>query len=160
MATRKPLVLLDNLKTGELPVGDDLGLGSTQKTANFTSAAIAGAPVYVDGAGSVDLANGAASGSSKVVGLADAAAAGGGAPSTYQYSGPLTLTTGEWDAVAGTTGGLTAGLCYFLSDATPGRLLEEGSTSGITTGDSVVNVGYAVSATELMLEIEKPILRS
>lgn len=39
-----------------------------------------------------------------------------------QYGGAVELTTGEWDAIAGTTGGLTAGETYYVSDTTAGEI--------------------------------------
>lgn len=158
MAQRKPLVLDDSLKMQELQVGDFIDSGGNKITATFTSLTVIGEAVYADGNDTVDLAQANAAGTSKAVGLAcgGVAALGSG---EYLFAGPATLTIGEWDAIAGTTGGLTADLCYFLSDAAPGNILEEGSTGGIVAGDSVVILGYGISTTTMLVNIEKPILR-
>jgi hypothetical protein len=68
--------------------------------------------------------------------------------------GVLTATTAQWDAVAGTTGGLTPGTVYFLGAATAGTLT---STAPSTTGQFVVRVGRAISSTKLDLMIMAPI---
>lgn len=158
MAARKPLVLDAALKIQELQAGDFIDVGGSEITATFTSITIAGAPVYADGNDTVDLAQASSAGTSQAVGLASTAVAAAAA-GEYIHQGPVSLTTGEWDAVAGTTGGLTVDNCYFLSDATAGVILEEGSTSGLAAGDSVVLLGYAISTLTLLLNIEKPILR-
>jgi len=157
MAIKIPLVLDADLKVQQLQTGDSIDVGADQVTATFTSTAIAGAPVYSDGNDTVDLGQANAAGTSLVVGLAKApvtAAASG----DYVHDGPLDLLTGEWDALCGTTGGLTAGLCYFLSDATAGRLLEQGSTAGITAGDTRVLCGRALSTTTMLVSISEPTL--
>jgi hypothetical protein len=41
---------------------------------------------------------------------------------TVVFSGPIVLSTAQWDAVAGTTGGLTAGTKYYLSSSSAGTL--------------------------------------
>ena len=51
----------------------------------------------------------------------------GGSPTSLglllaKSSGKITLATGLWDAIAGTTGGLTAGQYYLLSNTTAGNL--------------------------------------
>jgi hypothetical protein len=66
-----------------------------------------------------------------------------------QYADVLELTAAEWDAVAGTAGGLTPGAPYYLSD-TPGQI----------TGVSPVvkaPIGTAISATELLIQITFPL---
>ncbi len=61
----------------------------------------------------------------------------------------LTLTTAEWDAAGPTTGGLTIGLKYYLSDAAPGQLLE--TTPPASVGDTLLLVGIGLSATEMLV---------
>ena len=63
----------------------------------------------------------------------------------------LVLTTGEWDAVVGTSGGLDSGKKYYLSDVV-GRLLE---TSGpASAGDTLVVVGNGLSSTQLLVSMD------
>lgn len=64
--------------------------------------------------------------------------------------GPLELTAAEWDAAAGTTGGLTAGTEYYVS-GTVGVIT---ATRPATTGDNITSVGIALSATVLDVNIK------
>jgi len=138
----------------ELPLADDLPIDADKLSRTFTSTVIPGEPVYVDGAGSVDEAQANAIGTSDVLGIAPA---GVTAAATGQVvtDGVVTLTTVQWDAVAGTTGGLTAGAKYFLDPATAGRL-EEGSSA--TATEYVVEIGEALSTTEMHVRPRRRVL--
>lgn len=68
----------------------------------------------------------------------------------FQYGGLVTLSTADWDAVAGTTGGLARGSFYYVSAATPGHLT---STKPSSEGTEAVRVGVALSAKTLLLGI-------
>jgi hypothetical protein len=70
-------------------------------------------------------------------------------------AGILVATTIQWDAVAGTTGGLVFGTRYFLDPATVGKMT---ATPPATTGQCNVLIGIALSTTELELQIASPIL--
>lgn len=115
------------------------------------STMIPGCPVYALAAATgVDRAD--ANGTAPipyVIGLATASAAADAAV-IVQKVGLLTLTTAQWDAAAGTTGGLTAGKEYYLS-GTVGVLT---STVPATTGDHIVTVGIALSTTVLDINIK------
>lgn len=157
MAVVKPLIE----KNGEVEVlqpGDTIDTGGLTFTKTFTNNAVIGQVVYADGNTSVDLAQANADLTSKVVGLAVAGvtAAASGA---VQYGGVITATTVEWDAVCGTTGGLTANTKYYLSDTAAGNMLEAGNLGGITQGEYVVEIGRALSTTELLIEPKRRILR-
>jgi hypothetical protein len=69
------------------------------------------------------------------------------AAGSIQCNGEVTLTTAQWDAIAGTTGGLTAGTVYYAS-ATAGALT---STLPAATGNFDTTVGIALSSTTLLL---------
>jgi hypothetical protein len=69
------------------------------------------------------------------------------------YAGPLKLTAAEWDAVAGTTGGLTEGTPYYLSAATAGHITDTKPLSP----NLVVPIGYGLSAEEIFLSDSFPI---
>src|SRR5690554_5822538 len=118
MAQRRPLVMIDGYRQ-ELPVGDTLVGASPAHTIAMTngnaSSIVRGAPVYVSGAGEVDLAQANADGTSRVLGLVANATVAASGSATIQTDGVLTGSTAEWDAVAGTTDGLTAGAQYILS---------------------------------------------
>jgi hypothetical protein len=71
-----------------------------------------------------------------------------------QTDGVLTATTGQWDAVAGTTGGLSAVTVYYLSKATAGLMV---STAPTTAGEFCVRLGVALSTTEFSIKVAPPI---
>lgn len=124
--------------------------------ATFTTTAIAGAPVYVDGADSVDLARANATATSAVLGLARAAVTATNSGDVIT-DGVVTLTTAEWDALAGTTGGLTPQARLYLNVGTAGRLTE---TIPTAPGEYVVEVGKALSPTKLHVRVRRRILHS
>lgn len=94
-----------------------------------------------------------AAGTSEVAGVVISASAED-EPGFARYSGPVTLTEDEWDAVAGTTGGLTPGARYYLSAATAGKLT---ATPPSTEGQFVSPVGVAMSSTTLLVQPALPI---
>ena len=157
MATRVPIVEVSG-ELQRLQPGDDIATGASTFTKTYTSTAVPGQIVYADGNTSVDLAQANADATSKIVGIAPSgvtAAASG----PVQYAGPVTLTTTEWDAVASTTGGLTANTKYYLSDTTAGMMLAAGSLTGITQGEYLVEIGRALSTTEFLFSPQRRILR-
>lgn len=155
MAVRKPLVQVAG-QVQQLQAGDSIEHPDLYTRVNNNAGAIIiGQPVYVDGAGSVDLAQADALATAEVLGLvADvsiAAAASGG----IATDGKLTATTGQWDVVTGETGGLTPGAKYFLDAATPGMLTQ---TAPQTDGEVIAPVIKALSTTEAEINIEHTIL--
>jgi len=153
MAIRRPLVIITG-ELQELPVADSMPSTSDELIREFTATVIAGAPVYVDGPGSVDLARANAGATSDVLGLAFAAVTAA-QPGAVVLDGVISLTTGEWDAVAGTTGGLADGQKYYLSQAVAGRIV---STPVTGAGNYVVELGIGLSTTEMNLSIRRRIL--
>lgn len=87
-----------------------------------------------------------------VVGLLQTDVAAG-ADGAVQTDGPIVGTTAQWDAVAGTSGGLAAGTNYYLSAATAGRIT---STPPSSPGQQLVLIGFAMSSTQLRLMIMPP----
>ncbi len=88
-------------------------------------------------------------------GLGLAATAGVvGSRALIQYAGPLTLTTAQWDAITGGSGGLTRGVPYYLSPATAGRLT---TTKTVVSNQFVVPIGIALSATDLLIQTGSPV---
>lgn len=83
--------------------------------------------------------------------IADAASS---SPVTLQFSGPLTLTTVQWDARTGGSGGLAAGFWYYLSASTPGGLTTTAPSAG---GEFVTAVGFAEDATTLIINPSAPV---
>jgi len=155
MAIQKPLVIVGG-QIQQIPAGDTLSAASTEVdvigavNANVSPIVI-GTPVYVSSAGSVDKASAAASGTKKVFGLVKDASIAASASGLIQLDGVLVATTGQWDAVAGTTGGLVANTIYYLS-ATAGLLT---ATPPAASGNYVAQVGLALSATEFELDTDR-----
>jgi hypothetical protein len=161
MALKSPLVIGSDGLLQQLQAGDTIATaGSTYTSRAVTNAEgalaiVIGAPVYASAADAVKNAQANAKATAKLAGLGldpTIAAAGTGNIIT---SGILVATTAQWDAVAGTTGGLVAGTYYFLSPTTAGKLT---STPPTTVGQVNVLVGIALSTTELELELTAPIL--
>jgi len=160
MALRKPLVLVDG-QTQRLQAGDTLDITSVgggdvvSQTNDEASPIVICAPVYNDANDGVKKAKADASGTKDVIGLVADASIANGVAGSIQVNGILSATTGQWDAVFGTTGGLTKGTRYYLSAGTAGL----GTVSAPnTTGQYVVELGLALSTTELMIQIKSPIL--
>lgn len=115
------------------------------------AAVTVGVPVYMlanaAGATSAD-ANGTAP-ARNVMGIVKVGRDATGGNLTVRQRGRLTLTTAEWDAVTGETGGLTPFVEYYLS----GTVAKITKTVPATTGDNVVVVGIAESATVMNISI-------
>lgn len=139
---------------GNLQPGDNVGVVS--ETGQFSRIAaatlVAGNPVYASTSTQVTKGQGNALATSKIAGLAivgiTSAASG-----LIQANGVVVLTTTQWDAVTGQTGGLTTGATYFLSLTTAGSI-----TTSVpnTTGQYSVILGRAISTTDFELDIDLP----
>lgn len=155
MAAQRPLVIISG-QIQQLPTGDTLSAASAEVDVVTLTAAVTvvkGCPAYISAAGAFNKANAAAAGTAKVIGFA-AAGISSAASGSIQTDGILTCTTGEWDAVAGTTGGLAAGTEYYLA-ATAGLI---SSTAPSGSGNYVVKVGTAISTTDLEISIGDSVL--
>ena len=160
MALKKPLVLGANGLPQQLQSADTLDVPTSKANVvtqvNGEAASIViGAPVYQFAAGSVKKAQANAAGTADLLGLVYDATISNGASGSICTDGVLSATTGQWDAVAGTTGGLIFGTRYFLSPTTAGLLT---STPPTTVGQLVVFIGTALSTTDLQVSIEPEIL--
>lgn len=119
MAIKKPLVLTAG-EIEQLQAGDTLDIDTSSNNISLLNSSggafIPGQVVYSSAAGAIDKADADGDATSKVIGLAKAAIpdASSGLVVT---DGAMSLTTAEWDAIAGTTGGLAFGTIYYLSDA-------------------------------------------
>lgn len=159
MALRKPLVLnagtVQQLQSADtLDAVQSGGDAIVQTNANAGSIVI-GAPVYSSANNSVDKAQANAAGTSRVLGLVRDTSIGAAATGAIQTNGVLTATTGQWDAVFGTTGGLTVNTRYYLSATTAGLGT---ATAPTTTGQYVTLLGTALSTTDFNVNIEPTIL--
>ncbi len=70
-----------------------------------------------------------------------------------QFHGVLHLTTAQWDAVTGDSGGLTPNAQYFLSASPEGRLTKIAPSAG---GTFAIQVGVGLSPNDLMIQICAP----
>lgn len=150
MALRKPLVIVSG-QIQQLQSADTLdavqsGGVSVNQTNNEAGAIVIGTPVYNDVANGVKKGRADASGTTKVVGLVRDVSITAAASGAIQTDGILTATTGQWDAVMGTTGGLTVGTRYYLSATTAGLGT---ATAPTTVGQYVVELGIAMSTVDL-----------
>ena len=134
-----------------------LAYGANMASLNNSNsgAIVIGAPVYSPSAGNFDKAEANAGTTVEVIGLVADTSITNGTSGNVQTSGVVSATTGQWDTVAGTSGGLTAGTVYYLDPATAGKLT---STAPSTVGQYIVRVGKALSTTQLELAISQPIL--
>jgi hypothetical protein len=119
---------------------------------NSDGGSIAGDPVYISG--NNDAANADAANDVKiyVVGLSLSTVLDGD-PIDVVNGDTLTLTTAEWDAVAGTSGGLNAGQPLYVKAG--GGLSETPPAGG--SGNFVIQVGIAFNTTQLSVDIQAPI---
>lgn len=159
MTLRKPLVMVGG-EIQQLQAGDDIdapisGTNNISLTNDESGSIVIGAPVYSDAASGVKKAKADAAGTSKVIGLVAQASITNATAGDIALSGALSATTTQWDAVAGTTGGLAFGTTYYLSAATAGQIT---STAPSTTGQYVVEVGVALSTTVLRVAIKSRVL--
>lgn len=121
-----------------------------------------GTPVVLATATTVDLAtNDGTVAAASVVGLAmETITAEVAEPATpagtgnVQIRGSVSLTTAQWDAVTGGSGGLTPGAYYFVGAA--GGLV----TAEPSGGDIIAPVGQALTATVMVLRISYPVASS
>jgi hypothetical protein len=71
---------------------------------------------------------------------------------TVQQFGTLTLTTGQWDAVCGTTGGLTQGHYYWV-DSTAGKMTPT-QPSGTSNFQQVCITAMSATYAEVLLPVD------
>lgn len=145
MTLRTPLVMV-NGQIQQLQAGDSMNLPSgIAYTADATF--LAGQVGYPSASGHLNLAkaNGASTIKNCAIATAGIASAASG---VFQNSGVLRLSTAQWDAVAGTTGGLVFNTEYYLSDATAGMITGTCPSAG---GSYVLPIGIAISTTDLQI---------
>lgn len=154
MALKKPLAMYGG-DVKQLQAGDTVDGAVSNPTFTATNANVGaitiGQPVYISAAGSVDEAQANAIGTAKVEGLVKDASIAAAASGSIQYGG--VLDSADWTAVIGSAN-LTAGSAYFLDPTSPGQLT---TTAPTTAGQFAVFVGRALSTTELLIEVARPI---
>ena len=150
MAIKKPLVLTGG-QIEQLQSGDSItNPVAIQMTNNNAGSIVIGTPVYAIANDAVDKAMANAVATVNVIGLVADVTIGAAALGSIQFDGVLAATTGQWDTVAGTSGGLAKDAFYYLDAATAGKLT---ATAPSTTGQFVLPIGIAISTTELKIEI-------
>jgi hypothetical protein len=152
MALRKPLVIVSGL-TQQLQSGDTLDAAQSGgdvviQTNDEVGSIVIGTPVYNDANDGVKKAQANASGTKDVIGLVRDVTIATTATGSIQTNGILSASTAQWDTAFGTSGGLTKGTRYFLSPTTAGLGTV---TAPSTVGQYVVELGLAISTTELLL---------
>ena len=114
-----------------------------------------GTPVYASSAGHVDNAKADAAATSVCIGLvakpAGILGSGSSGKGKIRTTGMIRATTGQWDTITGGSGGLTVGARYYVSSATAGKLTT-------TPGTLPMQVGKAISTTEMLLNIAIPVI--
>jgi hypothetical protein len=151
MATRKPLVVV-NGQVQQLQAGDTIANAIDISQVNDEAGAIViGTPVYNDVADGVKKAKADAAATVRVLGLVTDVTVSAGQPANVRTSDVLVATTGQWDAITGQTGGLTPGAFYYLDPATAGKMT---TATTSTTGQYLVRLGQAISATEFDIRID------
>jgi hypothetical protein len=160
MSLRKPLVIV-NGQVEQIQSGDTLdAVVAEQEIITLTNdessdATVIGMPVYIDAADGCKQAKADAVGTFKAIALCRDTSVTAGQPGSFLTSGILSATTAQWDAIKGASGGLVAGTTYYLSAATKGLLT---ATAPGTVGQYVVEIGTALSTTELKVDIRPAIL--
>lgn len=147
MAVRKALVLVAG-EVQQLQTGDTLGgpvaeVGYISVTNNDAASTAIGDVMYIFGSDSLKKAKADAASTSDAFAIAVAVI-------TTAAAGYF-----QTDGVLAGLSGLTPGATYYLSAATAGLLT---TTAPSTVGQSVVRIGKALSATELDIKIQRPIL--
>lgn len=151
MALKKPLVL-NSGQAEQLQSGDYITTVDIPQLTNGNAGSLPiGTPVYASNNDTVDKAKADAVGTVNVIGLVADSSISAAAVGGVQMDGILSATTGQWDTVAGTSGGLTKDVIYYLSAGTAGILT---STAPSTTGQYVKEIGIAISTTELKIDIK------
>jgi len=152
---RKPLVLV-NGKIQRLQPGDFLKeVDSVVLQNDEAGSLIFGNVCYLSGDGQVMKAIADAAGAAKTIGLVLNSTVISAANADIITNGVMAGTDTQWDAVFGTTGGLSAGTTYYLSDTVAGKGTD---TSPELTGNYSVELGIALSITTFLVSIKQPIL--
>ena len=160
MATRIPLVLVAG-QIQQLQTGDSIVVPASQydnrvaTNGESSTALTAGMVVYPSAAGACKRAQANAMSTAGACGIWMDTSTAASSSGNYAAGGIATATTTQWDAVAGTTGGLVFNTTYYVDPTNPGKLT---ATAPTTTGQVVQQVGKALSTTEFEINIGPTIL--
>ena len=156
MPTRKPLVIINGLQF-QLPDADLLGaisLGVGFESVNSFPTAIAKATPVVVGLNGFNPARANSVGLAMVAGLTVADFTVPNASSPIQTNGLFAATINQWNVITGLSSGLSTGQTYYLSPNPAGRITTVPPSEG---GSFLVRVGFAISPTQLRLDLQPPI---
>lgn len=140
-------------------VGTGTGPGSTFKMfRNISGLPMPrGTPIFSSTPGDADMAKGDFAGR-QVIGLnATPRPLLENFSGDFIIDGSLICTGPEWQAITDMPGGLVRGRKYFLDLMIPGKLRIHVDSVDAPRGSYLVSVGYAVTSTELKLEIQPSI---
>lgn len=160
MALRKPVVQVggqfQQLQSGDSLDAPQAGGDVVSLTNDEASPITLGMIVYPDAVNGVKKARSDAVGTRDAIGLVKDASIANGVAGNIQVNGPIDFgATATVDALFGTTGGFAVKTRYYLSATTAGSGTPTAPSTG---GQSVVEVGIALSATILDINIRSPIL--
>lgn len=116
-----------------------------------------GAPVYLSGPGLARSASGTSLGRKVVALYSGQSALAPGIVGLFITRGSLVLTETQWETITGTNGGLLPGSRYFLDLLNPGMLDAAVNTTGAPGGSFLVPVGYALTQTEFLIDVQPAI---
>jgi hypothetical protein len=160
MAFRIPLVInagqIEQLQSGDqilIPAATTDIRSLTNGEASTTL--VIGMAVYVSAASTVKRAQANALSTSDVVGLVYDTSIATSVAGNIAVGGVLTATTTQWDAVAGTSGGLTFNTIYYLDPTNIGKIT---ATAPTTVGQVVVQIGTALNTTDMDITIRQTVL--
>lgn len=114
---------------------------------------LAGSPCFIFGDDVVEPCQANALVTSQAIGLAIApngTITDFSTPIVLRNGGTLELTTAQWDAIAGTSGGLVPADSYYVSATTAGHITSSAPT---TPGTFVTRIGSALTATKMAIQI-------
>lgn len=109
-----------------------------------------GQPVYSSGAGLFNLAIASAVATGRVIGVVAVASIAPNVIGPYQDDGTVMQLTSLWDAICGTSGGLSPDVVYYLSPTTAGMLT---SVAPTTRGQVVMPVLIGLSPTQAQVAL-------
>lgn len=160
MAVRIPLVIVagqvEQLQSGDQILVDSAGAEVRLLTNNESATTVTvGMSVYINAAAGFKRAQANALSTGAAIGIVRDVSVAPAAAGYIAVSGLVTATTTQWDAVAGTTGGLVFNTLYYVDPTTPGKIT---GTAPSTVSQVVAPIGRALSTTDLEVNIGTVIL--
>lgn len=137
------------------------GSNGTSTYDSFTNADVVsftfGTPVYSVGSTNVKLATPTFIGKTVIALYADNHITDPGGSANFVIDGPLIGTLLQWQGITGSANGLVPGARYYLDVFNPGMITTYVNPIGAPPGSYIVQIGRAVSTTEMVFQIQAPI---